>query len=96
MHKLTDALGIVRLHLEASAPVQDAMNDLMKHASRMAEALRFYASKNNYIDGVPLHPDKQGFLTNVDEGQMARYALGLEDYPLGTVLRLPPAQEATQ
>jgi hypothetical protein len=89
MQKLQDIVGALKFHLEVAPQLNEALGDLLTHVGRMEDALRFYANAHNYIEGVPLHPDKDGLLSKEDIGQQARYALGLEDYVLGRVVLVP-------
>lgn len=78
-----EAVGTVRMHLIAQPAVNEALEDLIKISLRQEKALRYYANKENYVDGVPCHPDEQNLLTRHDEGAMARYALGEDVLLLG-------------
>ena len=62
----------------------EALTLLLKAALRMRAALKFYASPDNYIDGVPMIGDvESGMLEHPDNGLMARKALRLDDYVTG-------------
>lgn len=76
MQKLIEAVGTLRVSQLAKVEVDRALEDLIKIALRQQQALRFYADRSNYIDGVPMVKDNRGMLVADDEGSVARYALG--------------------
>jgi hypothetical protein len=93
MLKLIEAVGMLRVYLTAQTETQEAMEDLIKLAVRQQKALQFYANRENYIDGVALHPDpSDGLLSIPDEGTFARIALG-EDISLGVGIRIEPQEK---
>lgn len=74
------------LHLQATPVVVESLMELVVLATRQEEALKFYADRNNYIDGVAHLQDDKGLLTIPDdEGYVAREAMG-QDHVLGAAL----------
>jgi hypothetical protein len=66
-----------QLHMEEE---NEALETVLRELFRQRDALRFYADKANYLDGVPMMKDDRGLMVTDDEGHTAREALRLNDY----------------
>lgn len=81
------AIAVIRLKQLAQEEENEALSTLLEEGMRMRKALQFYASRESYLDGVPMLKDPEtGLLATDDEGAMARAALRLTDVSLGLVI----------
>lgn len=95
MQKLTDLYNTMRVHLEALPVVVEALADLLVIAARQEEALKFYADRTHYIDGVAHLCDDEGLRTIPDdEGYVARQALGQDHALSAAIIKVTRAQLA--
>lgn len=89
------AVATVRTSQLVQEDTNEALSVLLDEGMRMRKALQFYASRDSYIDGVPMLKDPEtGLLATDDEGAMARAALRLTDVSLGIVVPQPEANAA--
>lgn len=88
MQKLKEAVGTLKLDMEAQPIVREATEDIIRWALRMERALLFYADESRYIDGVIYHKDRtDGLAGTPDNGAWARYALGDDNALSQAVIR---------
>lgn len=69
-------LAVGKLRLENQS---ELLEDFIKTALRLRQALNFYANPDNYIDGAPQLISLDGEAT-ADNGDVARYALKNEPH----------------
>jgi len=73
------AAAALRIRQLAAQEENRALEVVLQELFRYRDALKFYATRENYLDGTPML-GSDGMLTQNDEGYTARYALRLDDY----------------
>ena len=80
MTNISESIATLQLRVAAQADESEALIQLIEESLRMRRALKFYANRDNWFDGVPMlkHPEDR-LSTVEDDGRIARYALRLDD-----------------